>query len=66
MNSPFLFLFLLLRLWAFPHTGGKRDSKLLLPINSSLSGTLSQDEVSPTLTVVLLEHCSSQLQQHNL
>jgi hypothetical protein len=25
--------------------GGKRDEDLILPINSSLSGTLSQDEV---------------------
>ena len=27
-------------------TGGKRDEKLILPINSSLSVTLNQDEVS--------------------
>lgn len=30
---------------AQPYLGGKRDTKLLLPINDSLSGTLSQDEV---------------------
>ena len=31
--------------------GGKRDEKLILPINSSLSVTLNQDEVCCELVV---------------
>lgn len=34
----------------FPHPGGKRDEKLILPINSSLSVTLHQDQVGPRVS----------------
>jgi diphosphomevalonate decarboxylase len=32
---------------------GKRDSKLLLPVNSSLSATLNQDDLKTQTTIVL-------------
>lgn len=41
-------------------TGGKRDEELILPVNSSLSATLSQEEVnypfskSPYLSTIFI------------
>lgn len=33
--------------------GGKRDDKLILPVNDSISGTLSTDQVKKTLKTFL-------------
>ena len=39
----------------FIFIGGKRDESLILPVNSSLSATLGQDEVSLTNSTTFLE-----------
>lgn len=34
-------------------TGGKRDEKLMIPLNDSLSGTLSMDQLCARTTIAL-------------
>uniref|UniRef100_UPI00358E53F7 diphosphomevalonate decarboxylase isoform X3 n=1 Tax=Myxine glutinosa TaxID=7769 RepID=UPI00358E53F7 len=38
--------------WHLCHTGGKRDEELILPLNSSLSISLHQDQLKSTTTVM--------------